>query len=463
MNWVYTSATEQLDALSKAIVSAEELLEATISHAERVGPILNPFALTLFDRARKAAVEADRLIAKGEGGPLCGLPITIKDSQWLAGYPCANGSRTLQNFIPDQTCMAVELLEQAGAVIFAKTTCPEFSLTGITESEISGRTVNPWNHGCTPGGSSGGAAVSIAAGLGSLSLGGDGGGSIRIPAAFCGIVGFKPSFGVVPMGPGFKTWQSIVSYGPLARTVSDASLMFDVLSNNIDESGPNGRSDPDGIKIIVSEDLGFAPLGSDVRAAFSETVKTLEAAGVKCVSDHPGLESSVSTWAVTATYDMWTHKKSTLEDFGEIGQRARDFIEFGATFTQSDFDHAQSQRDAIHDAYMSLFESTGASIIITPTLGCEAFPHGTIHPARIGDTDIEFPWLDWAGFLYDANLAGMPACAIPMGIGNRGLPVSLQIMGPPGHDLEVLNVAHKIEELINWQHPEFHQGSPNSV
>jgi len=260
MNWVYTSATEQLAALSTAVVSAEELLETTISHAERIGPILNPFALTLYDRAREAAVEADRLIAKGEGGPLCGLPITIKDSQWLAGYPCANGSRTLQNFIPDKTSMAVEILERAGAVIFAKTTCPEFSLSGITESDLSGRTINPWNHDCTSGGSSGGAAVSIAAGLGSLSLGGDGGGSIRIPAAFCGIVGFKPSFGVVPIGPGFATWQSIVSYGPLARTVSDASLMFAVLSNNVDNSGLNGKFDLNGVKIVVSEDLGFAPV-----------------------------------------------------------------------------------------------------------------------------------------------------------------------------------------------------------
>jgi Asp-tRNA(Asn)/Glu-tRNA(Gln) amidotransferase A subunit family amidase len=160
---------------------------------------------------------------------------------------------------------------------------------------------------------------------------------------------------------------------------------------------------------------------------------------------------------------MWKHKESASIEPNEISQRARDFIEFGGTFTQTDFDDAQQQRSAIHDAYMALFANTGATILITPTLGCEAFPHGTTHPIRIGDTKIEYPWLDWAGFLYDANLTGMPACSIPMGIGDEGLPLSLHIMGPPGHDMEVLNVAQKIEELINWQNPKFYEDPSNSL
>ena len=160
--------------------------------------MINPIALKLYSRARQAAVEADKKRAGGKAGKLCGLPITIKDSQFLAGYPCANGSHLLSDFIPTETCRAIELLEQEGAIIFAKTTCPEFSLTGVTHSELYGLTSNPWNVERTCGGSSGGAGVVVASGIGAFSLGGDGGGSIRIPAGFCGIVGFKPSFGAIP-------------------------------------------------------------------------------------------------------------------------------------------------------------------------------------------------------------------------------------------------------------------------
>ena len=216
MSWIHKPAIEQRIALDHGEISSLELLEETIAHTEQLIPFINPIALKLYDRARKAAMEADKNRSRTKVGPLSGLPITIKDSQWLAGVPCANGSVTLKDFIPQQTSQAVERLENAGAIIFAKTTCPEFSLSGITESELYGRTSNPWDLTRTPGGSSGGAAVSVAAGIGCLSLGGDGGGSIRIPAAFCGVTGFKPTHGVVPRSPGFSTWESLVAYGPLS-------------------------------------------------------------------------------------------------------------------------------------------------------------------------------------------------------------------------------------------------------
>ena len=139
------TATEQLKALATGKISAIELLEQTLKRAEKIGPLLNPIALKLYSRARQAAQEADKKSASGKGGRLCGLPITIKDSQFLAGYPCANGSQVLSDFVPTETCRAVELLEQEDAIIFAKTTCPEFSLTGVTDSEIYGLTSNPWN------------------------------------------------------------------------------------------------------------------------------------------------------------------------------------------------------------------------------------------------------------------------------------------------------------------------------
>ena len=441
------TATEQLTALRSGEISAVDLLEQTIARAEQLTPYLNPFALTLYSRARQAAQEADKLLAAGKGGRLCGLPVTIKDSQFLAGYPCANGSHILSDFIPTETCRAVELIEQEDAIIIAKTTCPEFSLTGITKSDIYGLTSNPWDIDRTSGGSSGGAAVAVASGLGAFSLGGDGGGSIRIPAGFCGIVGFKPTFGAIPREPCFPSWQSIVSYGPMTRSVEDAKLFFDILSPGFERQASSTDSDS---TLIYSEDLGFAPVDSDVREAFRAVIEKLEHTDFELVADNPGLHSSVVTWAVTASYDAAEHAHASAYNLDYLGEVAKGFIDFGEQFSAEDFDEAQAHRDVIREHYTDMFARHGSRILLTPSLGCEAFPHGTIHPDKIDDTRIELPWLDWASFLYDANLAGLPACVIPMGIGDEGLPLSLQIIGREGSDHEVLRIAAAIEQLIGW-------------
>jgi len=441
------TATEQLKALEKGKFSSVELLEETIERAERYSPVLNPLALKLYGRARQAAHEADQKRASGKAGRLCGLPITIKDSQFLAGYPCANGSHLLSDFVPTETCRAVELLEQEGAVIFAKTTCPEFSLTGVTHSDKYGLTSNPWNPARTSGGSSGGAAVAVASGMGAFSLGGDGGGSIRIPAGFCGIVGFKPSFGAIPREPCFPSWQSIVSYGPMTRSVADARLFFEVMAEGFTPLQGNARQIG---PIIYSEDFGFAPVDADVRSAFNQVLDLLRKARVKLVDDKPGLPSSVRTWAITASYDAAEKARGNAYNLDYLGEVARGFIDFGERFSAEDFEAAQTQRNVIRQQYAAMFARHKARILITPTLGCEAFPHGTIHPKKIDGKRIELPWLDWASFLYDANLAGLPACAIPMGFGDEGLPLSLQILGAEGSDYEVLRVAEKIEKLIGW-------------
>jgi len=461
MDTVCKSATELATELRNRRVSAVELLEATIDRSEQVTAALNPFAVKLYERARKAAKAADRKLAKGAGAPLCGVPVTIKDSQWLASVPCANGARVLQDFVPDQTSAAIERLEAAGAVIFAKTTCPEFSLMGITASELYGRTSNPWNPERTPGGSSGGGAVAVATGCGSLALGGDGGGSIRIPAAFCGVVGFKPTHGFVPRDPCFPPWRTLVSYGPIARNVADARLMLATMAD-ADEALVRQASAPDvdglarrvkGMKLIVSEDLGFAPIDDDVRDLFQCTLARIESAGAELVYDNPRLPSSVETWAITSAYDSWRHEQDATYRREELGETTQANLEFGAQFTESDYLAAQARRKVIGKAYAAMFDRTGASIMLTPTVGCEAFPHGRINPEYIGATPIELPWLDWGGFLYDANLTGMPACALPIGLGNEDLPISLQIMGRVGDDARVLNVAEKIETLIEWHHP----------
>ena len=453
------SAGELRAALARREVSAAEVLEAVLDRADRLSEPLNPFAVRLDGRARAAAAGADLALARGTGGPLCGLPVTIKDSHYLAGVSAASGSRALVDFVPAQTSAAVERLEAAGAVIFAKTTTPEFCYFGITESPVNGLTSNPWDLGRTPGGSSGGAGAAVAAGLGPLALGGDGGGSIRIPAAFCGVVGFKPTFGLVPREPCSPGWKTLVSYGPLARSVDDARLALRALAGRHPRDrhslGVDGLEatapDPAALRAVVSEDLGFAPLDDDVRRAFRAVVGQLEHAGARLVEDTPDLGSSVIAWSTIATAEARYSEAAHFEHHRTLlGDAAAEFIRYGAHVTRQQYVSAQMARDPIHRAYADLFERSGASVLLTPTLGLEAFPHGSAHPQEIGGTTVEPPWLDWCGLLYDANLAGLPACAVPIGLGDDGLPVSLQVLGPRGSDGAVLAAAEAIERLVEF-------------
>jgi Asp-tRNA(Asn)/Glu-tRNA(Gln) amidotransferase A subunit family amidase len=252
---------------------------------------------------------------------------------------------------------------------------------------------------------------------------------------------------MVPREPCFPSWQSIVSYGPMTRTVADARLFLDIIGENF-----SGNRKPKLNKrgIVFSEDLGFSPVNTDVRDAFQAVVEKMRQADFEMIEDNPGLTSSVKTWAVTACYDAAENARGSAYSIDYLGEVAKGFIDFGEQFSAQEFEQAQVQRKVIRAHYERMFARHKARILITPTLGCEAFPHGTIHPHKIDDTHIQLPWLDWASFLYDANLTGMPACAIPMGIGDEGLPLSLQILGPVGSDYEVLRVAEEIEKLLAW-------------
>ena len=453
------SATDLAAHLRGGEITAVELLDAVLARADAVERQVNPFAVRLDERARTAAREADRLLDRGEGGALCGLPVTVKVSHWIAGVEAASGSRSRVGFVPAESCGAVERLDAGGAVIFATTTVPEFCYFGITDSELHGRTSNPWNLDRTPGGSSGGAAAALAAMAGPLALGGDGGGSIRIPAAFCGVVGYKPTFGLVPHEPSTPGWKTLVSVGPMARSVADARLVlgeiaglhpldrhsFDVTL--LDAAPPA----PSALRVAVSEDLGFAPLDDDVRRVFRSAVARLEEAGVEVIRDDPGLQSSVQIWGTIATAESRRSESHELEHEREsLMDGTVEFLSWGEQVSLPQYLEAQFAREQLFRAYADLFLRTGAVALVTPTLGCEAFPHGTDHPETIGDVAIEPPWMDWASFLYDANLAGLPACALPIGLGDDGLPVSMQLLGARAADGPLLAAAETVESLVGF-------------
>jgi Asp-tRNA(Asn)/Glu-tRNA(Gln) amidotransferase A subunit family amidase len=453
------SAVELAGALRRRELSAVEALEAVLERADRIAGMLNPFAVRLDERARLAAVRADAALAAGDGGPLCGVPITVKDSHWIAGVTAATGSLARAFHVPHETSAVVERLDAAGALIYAKTATPEFCYFGITDSALNGRTANPWDIERTPGGSSGGAATAVAAGAGPLSLGGDGGGSIRIPAAFCGVVGFKPTFGLVPREPSPAGWKTLVAYGPIARSVADARVMLRAIAgmeprdrHSIDVAGLGESAPaPERLRVVASEDLGFAPLDDDVRRAFRSAVAALEAAGVEVVRDDPGLSSSVGVWGpIAAAEARWAEAHEYENRRDVLTPAVVGFLAYGEQVTAAQYVGAQMRREPIHRAYADLFARTGASVLVTPAVGCEAFPHGSTHPARLGDVEIDPATRDWGGLLYDANLAGLPACVLPMGLGDDDLPVALQVLGPRAADGAVLAAAQAIEAVLRF-------------
>jgi Asp-tRNA(Asn)/Glu-tRNA(Gln) amidotransferase A subunit family amidase len=449
------SATELAAALRRRELTPLDALEAVLERADAITDEVNPYALRLDEHARAAATATGEMLSRGAGGPLTGVPVTVKDSHYMAGIPTMHASLAVEPYVPTETVAAVERLEAAGAVVYAKTTTPEFCYFGYTESERHGRTANPHDVTRTAGGSSGGAAAALAAGAGPLALGGDGGGSIRIPAAFCGVVGFKPSFGAVPREPSGASWKTLVAYGPLARTVADARLMFDVMAG----SHARDRHSIDvatrghvPARMYVSEDLGFAHVDDDVRDTFRAVVATLDDVELE---DAPAFPPSAETWFTIATAEAYV-ADAVAGGFGDaglgtapaggttaapdgagLGAPAREFLTAGAHVTAERYVAAQIERERVFRRYADLL--AGGAVLLTPTLGIEAFA--------------ALPDHDWGSFLYDANLAGLPACALPMGLGDEGLPLSLQIIGARGADGAVLAAAQHIEERINDRAP----------
>lgn len=456
-------AVELSAALRRRELSAGEALEAVLQRADEIAGTVNPFSARLDDRARRAAREADDLLARKarrrRPGPLCGVPVSTKDSHWMAGIESTSGSYARKGFVPTETMGGIARLEASGAIVFARTTVPEFCYLGITESDAFGRTANPWNLERTAGGSSGGAAAAVAAGCGPLSLGGDGGGSIRIPAAFCGIVGFKPTFGLIPHEPSTAGWKTLVAVGPMARSVADVRLMLAAVAGfdrRDRHSLPPVRLDVPAppladLRVVVSEDLGFAPVDDDVRRSFGLAVDRLADSGVQVVEDSPQLDTSVHTWSAIALAEAHVSEHDEfVHHHADLGEDAAQYIAAGGYVTAGQYIEAQFARERIHRAYVDMFDRTGASVLLTPTLGCEAFPHGRRHPETVGGVPVQLPELDWAPFLYDANLAGLPACALPIGLGDDGLPVSIHVLGRRCDDGLVLAAAQTIEQVIGF-------------
>jgi aspartyl-tRNA(Asn)/glutamyl-tRNA(Gln) amidotransferase subunit A len=458
----FMSAYDMVEKIKSQELSSQEITEVIIERIEKINPIINAYCTTTFDLARDAAKKSDDAVKKREKlGILNGIPTSIKDEMPIKGIRTTFGSKLYENYIPNEDDACVERLKNAGAVILGKTNMSPFGFLHITDNLIFGETHNPWNLNRTPGGSSGGAGAAMASGLGNLALGADGGGSIRVPSALCGIYGIKPSFGRVPVYPTLGLhFESLIHYGPIVRYVKDAALMLDAIKGphfgdmySLPDQNINYLEKldekPKKLKIGFSHDLGFAKvIDPEVKENFLNSVQKFEKFGWIV---EPAKIKIRNPERILLTYHtvLFAHDLSSrLKDSKEIMHPGLiKAVEAGANASVMDFARSMSRRKSLHDDLYKYFKEY--DLLLTPTTGLPAFELGILFPSEI-DGKMVSPTA-WAPLVSLFNMTGNPAASIPCGWSNDGLPIGMQIVGNKFDDLTVLQVSKAFEDIAPWQ------------
>ena len=447
------TATELLALYRSGQASPTEATAAIVNRIERLNPVLNAFChLAPEETFAAAAASTDRWHRGEPCGPLDGVPAAIKDLILTKGWPTLRGSRTVDpNQAWDTDAPATARLREAGAVLLGKTTTPEFGCKGETNSPLTGRTRNPWNTDKTPGGSSGGTAAAVAAGLGPIAIGTDGAGSVRIPAAFCGNFGLKPSFGRVPAYP-LSPFGTVAHLGPHTMSVTDAALMMNVMKQPDARDWTSLPPDPtdytiglndgiSGLRVAWSPTLGYAKnVHPEIAAACEKAVRTLEALGAHVEAVDPGfadpLDITTGLWFVSSTvvWDTLTPAQQAVADPDFVAE-----VELGKAFSALDVQKLTLRRGALGTQMRQFMQRY--DLLITPSVAVPAFDakpagHQTLTPEAM---------LGWTPFSYPFNLTQQPACTIPCGLTSDGLPMGLQIVGPMFGDALVLRAARAFE------------------
>jgi aspartyl-tRNA(Asn)/glutamyl-tRNA(Gln) amidotransferase subunit A len=445
------TASELVDAFRKKTLSPVEVTAAVLKRIEALNPVFNAFNLVSENALTEAKASEARWLAGQPKGLLDGVPVSIKDLVLTKGWPTLRGSKSIDPKGPwNDDAPAAARLREHGAVLLGKTTTPEFGWKGVTDSPLTGITRNPWNKAKTPGGSSGGAAAAVAAGMGPLAVGTDGGGSIRIPCAFTGIFGIKASFGRVPAWP-LSPFGTVAHVGPMTRSVTDAALMLNVLTlpdardwHALPYEPRDWRTGLDhgiaDLRIAYSPNLGYAEVDPEVAAIVKKAVSVFEDLGAKVEEKNPGFEDPaplfMTHWFSGAAFLL---KSIPKEKHELIDPGLREMAAQGDKVSAHDFLDAQLQRGAL-GAHMNLFHRD-YDLLLTPTLSIPAFDAGK----EVADKMLQSRWTDWTPFTFPFNLTQQPAASIPCGLTAAGLPVGLHLVGPKYADARVLRAARAFE------------------
>lgn len=475
----YIPAADLAARIRRRELSPVEVVDAFIRRIERRNPSLNAFVYVAFDEARERAQEAEHTVMSGaELGPLHGVPTAIKDlfdyhPGWKSTF---GGIRALKDFVVDAHCVFAERIKRAGAIILGKTNSPIMGFRGTCDNYLFGPTRNPFDLSRNSGGSSGGSAAAVADGLLPLAEGTDGGGSIRIPASWCGVYGYKPSFGRVPYvnrPNAFSGTDPFLFEGPLTRTVEDAALALSALAGydprdpfSLDEQVDFMsalRRSVKGWKIAYSPDFDVYPVDPEVRRVVDEAATAFSEAGAQVEEVRVGITRDQRELS-----DLWCRLIIPLNVAGIEGLKAggidllgehRDdlppeylrWIEEGYRMTALDVQRDQQMRTEIYDAIQGVLNEY--DLLITPTLACLPVENGddgnTVGPSEINGVPVD-PLIGWC-MTYFVNFTGHPAASIPAGMAHGKLPVGMQIIGRRYADADVLTASAVFERLRPWR------------
>ncbi len=459
------SAWEIADRVRNKDVSAREITDQALRRVDGGNIPLNAF--TAIDRrgARKQADAVDKAIARGEDpGPLAGVPMGVKDLEPVSGLAWTSGSKAFASRIATYDSVQVARLKAAGAIVIGKTNTPEFGYKGFTDNLVYGPTRNPWDTSRTSGGSSGGSASAVAGGLVPLCTASDGGGSIRIPAAFCGVYGIKPNAGRIPRaGESAPTWGVLSQVGPISRNVRDSARYLDATAgphpNDLDSlDAPGGGYEAAALggvprlrKIAWSGDLGYAAVDPDVlRLAEAAALALAGALGVELLEAHPGFDDPMPWWfGIAAAGDTYLVDEMTPEQRTGLEQGFVAFADLGRNVTAVDVARAQDMRHKINRKMTAFFEEF--DLLLTPTTAATAFSIESGPPTSIGGREV-----GPAGFLpftYPFNLTGHPAASLPAGFAPDSMPVGLQVVAPRFAEKLLLSVSAAYETARPFRFP----------
>jgi aspartyl-tRNA(Asn)/glutamyl-tRNA(Gln) amidotransferase subunit A len=461
----FTPAAELAALIRSRRLSPVELMRATLDRIERSQPVLNAFITVAADAATAQARTAEVAVQRGDAlGPLHGVPVAVKDLVPTAGIRTTWGSLIFKDHVPDTDAVAVERLKQAGAIVVGKTTTPEFGQQCLTQAPLFGRTRNAWRADRSSGGSSGGSAVAIAAGLVPIAVATDGGGSTRIPAACNGIVGFKQGLGVVPQEYAQDGFGNISYVTPMTRTVADTALMLGVMAGpDLRDPLTTARPQPDflaavreagdltGLRIAWRSRLGNSAVAAAVVAACEAALETFATLGATIDEPSVPFTNPEAVWFVNnGAYRMaqfGNHLRQHRAIMCPTFVRQMDQV---ANYTAAELYAAIFERTRLYRQVQAWFEH--ADIVAMPTLSRSAVPidQDFFGPIEIDNQSIENIRASWYPYTMPFNLTGNPAISLPCGFDAAGMPLAIQLVVRPGEDAALLRVAAAFEQAQPW-------------
>jgi amidase len=456
------TAVELMQLLKGRALSPVELLDACLARIAAVNPAVNAVVTLDEEGARAAAKSAEAEITRGDDrGPLHGLPVLIKDTQDTSGMRSTYGSPILADNVPATDQASVARLRGAGAIIFGKTNTPEWAAGANTRNPVFGATGNPFDPMRSAAGSSGGSAVALACGMAPLASGSDTGGSLRNPAAYSGIVGMRPSSGLVASDKRAHGWSNLSTDGPMARNVGDVALMLSVMASDDGRDplaytlpGEAVRGRPERwtppapielgkLRIAFTEDFGFAPTEAAIRRVLRARVARIAPLVAGCREGTPDCSGADETFAVLrAALFLTNHGKNYRERPDMLGPNVRANVEEGLSYSLDDYARAAASQTRIYRSFQSFFAT--CDVLISPAITVSPRPWSELYPAEIDGVPTK-SYFHWLALAYGVTLAGHPALSLPLGLDEQGLPFGLQIVGPRGGDAIVLGVAAALE------------------